>query len=421
MKKIRTIIPAILCCFVFAAQAQQAGTLAEQLKIMSKETDPHKSVALMHSIISNNKLDSIKDAETIDVIKGNVAISFLNKGEYKEFEKYIGMMKNKFNQTSYLNMGATMLANNKKDPEVAERLARQTLELYNSFKDDPSARPAEMPVEDWNRFMRFAFFPYSDTYASALYVNGKNKLALEYQEKSFDGPPEEGLPSAVERYAALLVLNGQKEKAYDLLTTLARKGKSTLAMNTLLKKLYTEKKGSDAGFDAYFSELQQNVQVVLKKELREKMLDKEATGFSLKDLNGKRVSLSDFRGKVVVLDFWATWCVPCMASFPAMKKMVEKHPEVVFLFIATQEKKENALTRVKTFITNKKYPFHVLMDEPLPDGKGFKTVSDYKPQGIPAKVIIDGKGRQRFLSTGFSTDTELINELEAMIAIAKEV
>lgn len=421
MKKIRTIIPTILCCFVFAARAQEGGTLAEQLKIMSKETDPHKSVALMHSIISNNRLDTVKDAETIDVIKGNVAISFLNKGEYKEFEKYIGMMKNKFNQTSYLNMGATMLANRKTDPEVAERLARQTLELYNSFKDDPSARPAEMPAEDWNRFMRFAFFPYCDTYALALYANGKNKLALEYQEKSFDGPPEEGLPSAVERYATLLALNGQKEKAYGLLTTLARKGKSTLAMNTLLKKLYTEKKGSDAGFDAYFSELQQNVQVVLKKELQEKMLDKEAADFSLKDLSGKRVSLSDFRGKVVVLDFWATWCVPCMASFPAMKKMVEKHPEVVFLFIATQEKKENALTRVKTFITGKKYPFHVLMDEPRTDGKGFKTVSDYKPQGIPAKVIIDGKGRQRFLTTGFSTDTELINELEAMIAIAKEV
>jgi thiol-disulfide isomerase/thioredoxin len=420
MKKIRKSILAVLSCLTIAAHAQQAGTLMEQLKAMSKETDPQKNIALMQEIIRNNKLDTIKDAETIDLMKGNVAMSFLHKGQYEAFERYIGMMKNKFNQTSYLNMGAATLAEKKTNPAVAERLARKTLDLYNSYKDDPSARPAEMPAEDWNRFMRFAYYPYCDVYAMALHANGKNKLALEYQEKAFGGPPEEGLPSSVERYATLLALTGQEEKAYGLLASMAEKGKSTIAMNALLKKLYVAKNGSDAGFEAYFNGLQQNVQATLKKELREKMLDTLAPGFSLQDLNGKRVNLSDFRGKVVVLDFWATWCMPCIASFPAMKKMVEKHPEVVFLFIATQEKEENALSRVKTFISKGKYPFHVLMDEPLPGQKGFKAVSAYKPQGIPAKVVIDGKGRQRFMSTGFSTDTELINELEAMIAIAKE-
>lgn len=420
MKKIRKSILAILCCLALAAHAQQAGTLAEQMKEMAGETDPQKSIALMHGIIRDNRLDTVKDAETIDVMKGNVAMSFLHKGQYEEFERYVGSMKNKFNQTSYLNMGAATLAKKKTAPDVAERLSKQTLELFASYKDDPSARPAGMPAEDWNRFMRFAYYPYCDTYAMVLHANGKNKLALQYQEKAFDGPPEEGMPPSVERYAALLALNGQEEKAYELLTSMAKKGKSTTAMNTLLKKFYVRKKGSDAGFEAYFGGLQQNVQAVLKKELRKKMLDTLAPGFSLQDLDGKRVNLSDFRGKVVVLDFWATWCVPCIASFPAMKKMVEKHPEVVFLFIATQEKEENALSRVKTFISKGKYPFHVLMDEPLPGRKGFRVVGAYKARGIPAKVVIDGKGRQRFLSTGFSTDTELINELEAMIAIAKE-
>jgi len=101
--------------------------------------------------------------------------------------------------------------------------------------------------------------------------------------------------------------------------------------------------------------------------------------------------------------------------------MVDKHPDVVFLFIATQEKQEGAVKRVKDFIAKNKYNFRVLMDKPVSGKPGsFEVVGAYKPKGIPAKVIIDGKGRQRFLTEGFSTDAELINELEAMIELAKE-
>jgi len=146
-----------------------------------------------------------------------------------------------------------------------------------------------------------------------------------------------------------------------------------------------------------------------------------APDFTAIDNNGKQVHLSDFRGKVVLLNFWATWCVPCKASFPAMTKFMQRHPEVVFLFIATQEKPEGAVQRVKDYITKQGYPFHVLMDEPEQgDARKFKALMAYKPQGIPAKAVIDAQGKQRFLSIGFSSDTELMNELEAMVQLAKE-
>ncbi|WP_257668816.1 TlpA family protein disulfide reductase [Parapedobacter tibetensis] len=420
MKNINYAILVLLSCFTLSVVAQEQNALMEQLKHMSKESDPEKAGVLMNKIIAENNLDAVKDAGTMDMLNGTVAIAFLRKRRYDEFKKYIGEIQSRFNQTSYMNMGATILLNDSIDTKIAERIALETLDLYYSYKDDPAARPAETSAADWNRFMNFAQYPYYDTYATALFANGKMKQALSYQEKSFDGPPEDGLPSAIARYARLLTLNRQEEKAYDLLLAMVRRGKSTANMNAQLKDLYVHKHGSIAGFDERFNEWQQGVQSTLKEELRASMLDTVAPGFSLFDLNGNNVSLSDYRGKVVVIDFWATWCVPCLASFPAMQKMVEGHPEVVFLFIATMEKQEGALQRVKSFMEDKKYPFHVLMDEQIPGKPGkYEVVSAYKPNGIPAKAVIDGKGRLRFFNTGFSTDSELINELEAMIELAK--
>lgn len=421
MKKIKLSLLALLSCCSLLVSAQEQTALMKQMKSLREEHDPEKGVLIMNRIIADNKLDAVKDAETIDMLKGTVALTFLRERRYDAYKKYMDGIQNKFNRTSYMNMGASMLVKEKIDTVMAEKIARETLDLYFSYKDDPAARPESMPEADWKRFMSFAQYPYYDTYAHTLFVNGKYRKALEYQEKAFDGPPEEGMSSSVERYARLLAKTGQQDKAYDLLVALTRKGKATADMNAQLKELYARKNGNTTGFEAYLDELQKGVQSALKESLKPKMQDVEAPGFALRDLSGKKVSLSDFRGKVVVLDFWATWCMPCIASFPSMQKMVNRHPEVVFLFIATQEKKEGALQRVKSFIEKNKYSFHVLMDEPLADKPAnYKVVSDYKPKGIPAKVVIDGKGRMRFMSTGFSSDSELINELEAMIDLAKE-
>jgi len=224
----------------------------------------------------------------------------------------------------------------------------------------------------------------------------------------------------VERYAQLLELTGKKEEAKQLLLKRARLGKLNKGMIEQLQSIYISEKGSDENLGAFLDSLQKNVQVTLMQELKPKMLNEMAPAFSLKDINGKEVKLSDYAGKIVVLDLWATWCVPCIASFPAMQIMVEKHPEVAFLFIAVDEKAQDPLTKVKDFIKKRNYPFTVLMDEPVEsDPSRHKITSTYKPNGIPAKYIIDKNGILRFTTRGFDTDTELMNELEAMISILK--
>jgi thiol-disulfide isomerase/thioredoxin len=120
--------------------------------------------------------------------------------------------------------------------------------------------------------------------------------------------------------------------------------------------------------------------------------------------------------QVVVVDFWATWCGPCKASFPAMQKMVtkyEKDPNVKFVFIDTWEKGDNKQKDASDFITKNKYSFHVLLDNED------KVVAEYKVDGIPTKFVIDKKGTVRFKAVGFDgSDDKLVSELTAMIELA---
>jgi thiol-disulfide isomerase/thioredoxin len=117
----------------------------------------------------------------------------------------------------------------------------------------------------------------------------------------------------------------------------------------------------------------------------------ESIDFTLPDAGDKLVSLSAFRGKMVVLDFWATWCGPCLASFPKMQELVEKYDgkKATFLFVNTWENSKPETTREKVdkLLKEKKYTFHVLYD--YKD----EVVKQYKIEGIPTKIVIDKNGK----------------------------
>ena len=153
-------------------------------------------------------------------------------------------------------------------------------------------------------------------------------------------------------------------------------------------------------------------------ELRKSMLNEAAPSFALYDLNKNKVDIADLKNKIVVVDFWATWCGPCKASFPGMQKMVNKYkdnPEVKFVFVDTWEKGDNKAKNAGDFITANKYTFHVLQDNED------KVVEQFKVEGIPTKFVIDKNGVIRFKAIGFDgSDEKLVTELTAMIELAKD-
>ncbi len=156
------------------------------------------------------------------------------------------------------------------------------------------------------------------------------------------------------------------------------------------------------------------------------MVNEPVSPFTIKDLDGNEITFGegDLKGKIIVIDFWATWCRPCIASFPAMQRVVEKYrndPDVRFFFINTMEKGD-AVQLVKDFLQKNPYPFTMLIDEKMDRLNLYKAYTKLKVEGgIPAKIVIDRKGNIRFRSAGFSgNDAALVEELSAMIEMARK-
>jgi len=119
-----------------------------------------------------------------------------------------------------------------------------------------------------------------------------------------------------------------------------------------------------------------------------------AKSFELVDATGTKVRLVDLRGKVVLLDFWASWCEPCLKELPELEKLHQRLASkgVVVVGVNIDNQRQNAQALMAKF----KLTFKVLLD---PAGK---VVELYDPPKMPTSYVIDADGVVRYVSEGFS-------------------
>jgi len=131
-----------------------------------------------------------------------------------------------------------------------------------------------------------------------------------------------------------------------------------------------------------------------------------APDFTLTTLDGKETyTLSQLRGQVVYLDFWASWCGPCRASFPEVKALHETYKGRPFRVLAVSLDRK-AADGVK-FLEAQKAPFVSVFDE------GGKVATRFGVQGIPTAFLIDAEGKVAHSAVGF--DPQKVSQLKAKI------
>lgn len=150
------------------------------------------------------------------------------------------------------------------------------------------------------------------------------------------------------------------------------------------------------GKDATNSNTEENNKAETKNEGSSSNANNDKTpaiDFELKDQYGKTHKLSDYKGKVLFLNFWATWCPPCKMEMPDIQKIYEKYEkqgeksEVVVLSVAapnTQDEKD--IDGIKAFLEENGYTYPVLMDD------GGYTFGAYRISSLPTTFMIDKEG-----------------------------
>ncbi len=276
------------------------------------------------------------------------------------------------------NLSGRDISSPGKDIDFAAKVSKRSLDILEEKKK-----------ENFDPQYQSLFNMYGDTYALLLYKQGKYEEAFKYQDsiKVKDGLDIGGK----ERYLAMLekVKSQDEVKAY-IEDEINNKGVTSPIFLSKLKEIYMAKNLSLTEYE----KLKQKTDLLAKTNRDKKIIEKfgsaNAPNFTLKDLQGKETKLSDYKGKVVVLDFWATWCGPCVASFPKMQELVSKYKDkdVAFLFVNTWEKGEEneILERVTNFISEKKYSFNVVFDSQK------EVYKDYKINGIPTRIVINKDG-----------------------------
>ena len=136
-----------------------------------------------------------------------------------------------------------------------------------------------------------------------------------------------------------------------------------------------------------------------------------APDFTLDTLDGNRVTLSELRGKVVVVNFWATWCLPCRAETPALEKSYAQYKDSGVVILGVNLTNQDVVSEVESFVQEFELTYPILLDR-----DGSVSNSLYQIRGLPTTFFVNREGIIRtVLVGGPMSETFIRSKIEALL------
>ena len=136
-----------------------------------------------------------------------------------------------------------------------------------------------------------------------------------------------------------------------------------------------------------------------------------APDFTLDTLDGNKVTLSELRGKVVVVNFWATWCPPCRAETPALEKSYEQYKDSGVVILGVNLTNQDVVSEVESFVHEFQLTYPILLDR-----DGSVSSSLYQIKGLPSTFFVNREGIIRTMLVGGPMSEAFIrSKIEALL------
>lgn len=393
----------------------------EMYQSFRKATTTEEKLKIFESF--KKKFENVEKAKyTLTNMASGLASSFANEENWEKFDEFIALVDDQdrligmYNNIAWGLVGAGLDGEGKSLEKAAE-LSMKSLEGTKAKTENPKDEPSIYTPRELKQQGELSYAMYADTYALIMYKLGKTDEALKYQKIAAKANKFKDAEMN-ERYSVYYEKIHGKMKCEELIAGMIKDGSATPKMKTRHKELFLENNSLETAYTKYLASLEADALKKIKEDLAKKMIDEVAPDFTLTNVAGETVQLSAMKDKVVVVDFWATWCGPCIMSFPGMARAQEELKEqedVVFLFINTWENGDDKAKIAGDFMKKKGYPFNIPMDSED------KVVKSYGVDGIPTKFIIGPDNRIRFKSVGFNNNEDaMVAELKYMIEMARE-